>query len=109
MLSDEMKDNIRRHYGDSDSDLADLGAIMDALKDLDKLDELKRELEAARLENDKALKDLDANWRARYRERFFDGDTAIPELNPISEDETDEQEEITIDEYLDSIMKDSKN
>lgn len=107
MISEEMKENIKRHYGNSDEDLADLGAVMDALADLDKLEDIKRELETARLEADQKLKDLDNTWRNRYRERFFDGDVETPDLVDV---ETEEElpEDISIEEYLAEIEKEKK-
>ena len=77
MIKEEIKESIKKHYGDSDEDLAELGLIMDALADIDKVDEIKTALETAKLENEKALKDLDKSWRERYRERFFDGDVVV--------------------------------
>lgn len=100
MITAEMKENIKRHYGETDEDLKDLAEIMDALEDVDKLEELKTALETAKLEMDKALKDLDAQWRTRYRERFFDGDVGTPIIDPEIEDEKPEPEDITIEDYI---------
>ena len=108
MLSDEIKENIKRHYGDTDEDLTDLGAVMDALNELDTLDTLKRQIETMRLENDKALKDLDTSWRTRYRERFFDGDVTTPDVVDLDGEEKEEPEDISIEEYLDMITKETK-
>lgn len=107
MLSEEMKENIKRHYGNSDEDLKDLGDIMDALKDLDELESLKRDLETARLESDQKLKDLDKSWRDRYRERFFDGDVSIDEVVRMENegDETPDPADISIEDYLADMMK----
>lgn len=104
MLSNEMRDNIKRHYGDSDEDLRDLGEIMDALKDLDELSTIKTNLETANLEHEKAMKDLDESWRKRYRERFFDGDVSLPDIVDVDED-TDDPKDISIEEYLADFMK----
>lgn len=110
MLSDEMKENIKRHYGNSDDDLKDLGDIMDALKDLDQLDILKRDLETARLESEQKLKDLDKTWRDRYRERFFDGDVSVSELVNLENegDEEPDPADVTIEDYLADFMKEEK-
>lgn len=104
MLSNELRENIKRHYGDTDEDLKDLGDVMDALKDLDELDTIKVNLQTANLEHEKALKDLDESWRKRYRERFFDGDVSIPDLVDDEEKE-DAPEDISIEEYLSEFMK----
>lgn len=104
MVPDELKDNIRRHYGSTDEDLADLAAVMDALQDLDKVAALKTQLETATLESQRKLKELDESWRTRYRERFFDGDVAVPDVVD-SESKEDEPEDITIEEYIESISK----
>ena len=107
MLSNEMRDNIKRHYGDTDEDLKDLGEIMDALKDLDELDVIKRNLETANLEHEKALKSLDESWRKRYRERFFDGDVSLPDFVD-EESEEDEPEDISIEDYIKNFMSERK-
>lgn len=105
MLSEEMKDNIRRHYGSTDEDLADLAAVMDALKDMDRVDELQRQLETSKLESDQALKQLDETWRNRYRERFFDGDVTTPDLIDPTVDDNPDPEDISIEEYLESFKE----
>lgn len=107
MLTAEMKENIKRHYGDTDEDLKDLAEIMDALEDVEKVDELKTALETAKLEMDKALKDLDTEWRTRYRERFFDGDVGTPLIDPEGEDDKPEPEEITIEDYIEEMKKEN--
>ena len=104
MVTDELKENIRRHYGSSDEDLADLAAVMDALEGMDKVEALKTQLETATLEADRKLKELDDSWRTRYRERFFDGDVAVPDVVD-SEEKEDAPEDITIEEYINSISK----
>ena len=106
MIAAEMKENIKRHYGDSDEDLKDLGEIMDALSDLENVENLKRNMETMRVENDKALKDLDDSWRKRYRERFFDGDVQLPDFD-FEEDEKEEDnpEDISIDDFLEEFTK----
>lgn len=107
MVTEELKENIKRHYGSSDEDLADLAVVMDALEDVDKLEDIKAELERVTLENEQKLKELDNRWRDRYRERFFDGDVSDPmltdELDP--EEERNKVEDISIDEYVDEIRK----
>lgn len=107
MLSEEMKENIKRHYGNSDEDLKDLGDIMDALKDLDELESLKRDLETSKLEADQKLKDLDKSWRDRYRERFFDGDVSIDDVVRLENDgdEAPDPADISIEDYLADMMK----
>lgn len=107
MLTSEMRDNIKRHYGDSDEDLKDLGEIMDALKDLEELDTYKRNLETSNIEHEKALKNLDESWRKRYRERFFDGEVSIPDFVD-EEGQEDLPEEITIEDYLKEFKNERK-
>lgn len=107
MLTSEMRENIKRHYGDSDEDLKDLGEIMDALNGLDELETVKRNLETSNLEHDKALKNLDESWRKRYRERFFDGDVSIPDLVDDESEEESEQD-ITIEDYIANFMNSKK-
>lgn len=109
MIKEEIKESIKKHYGDSDEDLAELGLIMDALADIDKVDEIKTALETAKLENEKALKDLDKSWRERYRERFFDGDVVNPIIGDdgIGDDEED-PEDITIEDYVEELKKEMK-
>lgn len=107
MLSNEMRDNIKRHYGETDEDLKDLGEIMDALKDLDELETIKRNLETSNLEHEKAIKALDDSWRKRYRERFFDGDVSIPDFVD-EESEEDDPEDITIEDYLKEFKNERK-
>ena len=104
---EEMKENIKRHYGNSDEDLKDLGDIMDALKDLDELESLKRDLETSKLEADQKLKDLDKSWRDRYRERFFDGDVSIDDVVRLENDgdEAPDPADISIEDYLADMMK----
>ena len=107
MIPAEIKENIKKHYGDSDDDLKDLGEIMDALTDLENVETLKRNMETMKAENDKALKDLDDKWRARYRERFFDGDVSVPDFD-LDDDKDDDgepdPEDISIDDYLEEMM-----
>lgn len=105
MVTDELKENIKRHYGSSDEDLADLAVVMDALQDIDKIEDLKRDLETAKLEAEQALKNLDESWRDRYRARFFDGDVAVPDIIDIENTDEDTPEEITIEDYIDEIVK----
>ena len=105
MITAEMKENIKRHYGDSDDDLKDLGEIMDALSDLENVENLKRNMETMKVENDKALKDLDESWRKRYRERFFDGDVQLPDIFDDEETPDDDPQDISIEDYLEEITK----
>lgn len=107
MISEELKENIKRHYGDSDEDLRDLGAIMDSLEDLDKVEAMKTQLQTMTIESDRKLKELDDSWRKRYRERFFDGDVTVPDIEEPDSDERD-AEDITIDEYLESIKENKR-
>lgn len=107
MLTSEMRENIKRHYGDSDEDLKDLGDIMDALNGLDELETVKRNLETANLDHEKAMKDLDDSWRKRYRERFFDGEVSIPDLVDEENDDKDD-EEISIESYLADFMNEKR-
>lgn len=104
-ITEEMKENIKRHYGETDEDLKDLAAVMDALNDLEAVEDLKRSLETAKLESEKALKDLDASWRTRYRERFFDGDVTTPDIVDLDAEADDEPENITIEEFLKEMEK----
>ena len=106
MVTEELKENIKRHYGTSDEDLTDLAVVMDALDDLDKLEEIKSKLETVTLESEQKLKELDQRWRDRYRERFFDGDVDVnldDDLDP--EDEKNKIEDITIEDYVEEIRK----
>lgn len=104
-MLDELKENIKRHYGDTDEDLNDLAAVMDALKDVEQVEALKTELETAKLEAEQALKNLDAEWRERYRSRFFDGDLATPDLIDLEDTDKDDPEDITIEDYIEEIVK----
>ena len=103
MNKTEVYEIIKKRFGTSDEDLNDLGTIMDALDSIEKAETLEQEIANVKLENEKAMRDLDNAWRDRYRERFFTGDTDISDLvdkmeNADSKDEEDA--EITIDEYL---------
>jgi len=104
-MLEELKENIKRHYGDSDEDLKDLGDVMDALKDVEQVEDLKAELETAKLEAEQALKKLDAEWRERYRSRFFDGDLATPDLIDEDGDGEDDPEDVTIEDYIEEFVK----
>lgn len=109
MVTEELKENIKRHYGSTDEDLADLAVVMDALNDLDKLEDIKSELETVTLESEKRLKELDDKWRERYRERFFDGDVDVEikdDLDP--DDETNKIEDVTIDDYVEEMKKEKE-
>lgn len=99
----EVYEIIKKRFGTSDEDLNDLGTIMDALDSIEKAETLEQEIANVKLENEKAMRDLDNAWRDRYRERFFTGDTDISDLvdKMESADSKDEEDaEITIDEYL---------
>lgn len=101
MISEELKENIKRHYGDSDADLADLATVMDALTDVDQVDVLKRKIETMTLDHEREKKELDESWRKRYRERFFDGDVSIPDLADLDASTDEEKvEDISIEEYI---------
>ena len=103
MPKQELYEIIKKRFGTSDEDLADLGTIMDALDGIEKAETLEQEIANMKIANDKALRDLDNAWRDRYRERFFTGDSDISDLVDKME-ETDSKGEldadITIDEYL---------
>lgn len=101
MVTQEIKDNIRKHYSDTDQDLKDLEEIMAALDGMDKVEQLKSELETSRLEADKRVKELDQSWRTRYRERFFDGDASTGDL--FTDPDTDSEDDKlsgSIDDFL---------
>lgn len=103
MPKEEIYEIIKKRFGTSDEDLQDLGTIMDALDGIDRAETLEQEIANLKLENDKALRDLDNAWRDRYRERFFTGDADISDLVEKMENADTEGEldaEITIDEYL---------
>ena len=103
MPKEEIYEIIKKRFGTSDEDLADLGKIMDALDGIDKAETLEQEIANNKLEYEKQLKDLDNKWRDRYRERFFTGDTDVTDIIQKMEDADDkgeEAEEITIDDYL---------
>ena len=103
-LCEELKENIKRHYGSTDEDLADLAQVMDAITDIDKLEAIKAELETAKLDAEQKLKALDTEWRNRYRERFFDGDVTVDFGDDLAPEE-DHTEDISIEEYLDEMKK----
>lgn len=109
MVTDELKENIKKHYGSSDEDLKDLGEVMDALSGIDELEDIKLKLETAKIESENALKKLDEEWRNRYRERFFDGDVNVPEIETGFDSPEDEAAEITIEDYLEDIRKGEEN
>lgn len=103
MPKEELYEIIKKRFGTSDEDLQDLGTIMDALDGIEKAETLEQEIANLKLENDKALRDLDNAWRDRYRERFFTGDADISDLVDKMEGADSEGEldaEITIDDYL---------
>lgn len=103
MPKEEIYEIIKKRFGTSDEDLADLGTIMDALDGIDKAEMLEQEIANNKLEYEKQLRDLDNKWRDRYRERFFTGDSDITDIIQKMEDADDkgeEAEEITIDDYL---------
>ncbi len=102
---------IKKRFGDSDEDLADLEIIMDAIEGIDRADYLEREIATVKLENEKALADLDATWRKRYRDRFFNGDSDLEDV--IDRMETDEREaenaEITLEEFIDELREEKRD
>ena len=102
MALEELKENIKKHYGTSDEDLKDLGEIMDALANIDKVEELQTELETVKLDAEKKIKDIDNEWRNRYRERFFDGDVTVDFKEDLAADE-DTVDEVSIEEYLNDL------
>lgn len=104
MVTEELKENIKKHYGSSDEDLRDLGEVMDALSGVDELENLKRDLETAKIKADEALKKLDEEWRNRYRERFFDGDVTVPVVEDF-DDVENEADDVTIEDYIEEIKK----
>jgi len=111
MKKDEVIEIIKKRFGTSDEDLKDLEVIMDALEGIDRADFLEQELATMKIENEKALKDLDETWRNRYRDRFFAGDAGFEDVidkleNPDEKDEANE--DLTIDEYLEELEKDEK-
>lgn len=111
MKKEEVIEIIKKRFGTSDEDLADLETIMDALDGLERADYLEQELANIKIENDKALKDLDTTWRNRYRDRFFAGDANLDDVldKMKKEDEKEElAEDLTIDEYLEELEKDEK-
>lgn len=105
MVTEELKENIKRHYGSTDEDLADLAQVMDAITDIDKLEAIKAELETAKLDAEQKLKALDTEWRNRYRERFFDGDVTVDFGDDPTPEEDHAEEDISIEEYLDEMKK----
>lgn len=103
MPKEEIYEIIKKRFGTTDEDLKDLGTIMDALTGIEKAETLEQEIANMKLENDKAIRDLDNAWRTRYRERFFTGDADLSDLvdkMDIPDPENDADSEITIDEYL---------
>ena len=111
MKKDEVIEIIKKRFGTSDEDLKDLEVIMDALEGIDRADFLEEELATMKIENEKALKDLDETWRNRYRDRFFAGDAGFEDVidkleNPDEKDEANE--DLTIEEYLEELEKDEK-
>lgn len=111
MKKAEVIEIIKKRFGTSDEDLKDLEVIMDALEGLERADFLEQELATMKIENEKALKDLDETWRNRYRDRFFAGDVAfedvVDKLENPSEKE-DANEDISVEEYLEELTKEEK-
>ena len=107
MVTEELKENIKKHYGSTDEDLKDLGQVMDALSGVDEVEQLKRQLETSKLESEQALKKLDDEWRNRYRERFFDGDVTTPVIEDDPSLPGNEAEDVTIEDYIKTISKET--
>ena len=111
MKKAEVIEIIKKRFGTSDEDLKDLEVIMNALEGLERADFLEQELANMKIENEKALKDLDETWRNRYRDRFFAGDVAFEDVidkleNPAEKE--DANEDISIEEYLEELTKEEK-
>lgn len=111
MKKAEVIEIIKKRFGTSDEDLKDLEIIMDALEGIERADFLEQEIATMKIENEKALKDLDETWRNRYRDRFFAGDAGFEDIidkleNPA--EKADENEDISIDEYLEELTKEEK-
>lgn len=103
---EELYDIIKKRFGTSDEDLSDLGVVMDALDTIEKAETLEVQMSNLKLENEKALKDLDSAWRERYRERFFTGDSDISDLIDRMEEKAEKEEaaaDISIEEYLSNL------
>lgn len=104
MKKEEVVEILKKRFGTSDEDLADLDTLMTAFEGIERAEYLENQIATERLEHDKALKELDDTWRTRYRERFFTGDSdvsaVIDKLENTHDDVTGESEELTIDEYL---------
>ena len=107
MEKEKVIEIVKKKFGTSDEDLEDLGVIMDALEGIDKADYLEKEIANLKVENEKALKDLDETWRTRYRDRFFNGDTGIEDVIDKLENNEDEKTpiDITLEDYLEEIKK----
>ncbi len=106
MPKQEIYEIIKKRFGTSDEDLADLGVIMDALDGIDRAETLEQQIANMTLEHDRELKDLDNKWRDRYRERFFTGDSDITDVIDKLENDPEtieDQTDITIDEYLERL------
>ena len=107
MEKDKVIEIVKKKFGTSDEDLQDLGVIMDALEGVERADYLEKEIANLKVENEKALKDLDETWRTRYRDRFFNGDTGIEDVIDKLENPEDEKTpmDITLEDYIEEIKK----
>lgn len=110
MEKDKLIEIIKKRFGDSDEDLADLEVVMDALDGIERADYLEQEMANMKQENEKALSDLDKAWRKRYRDRFFNGDTGVEEI--IDKLETEERneagEEISLEDFIEELKEEKK-
>lgn len=110
MEKEKVIEIIKKRFGTSDEDLSDLEIVMDAFNGIERADSLEKEIANVKLENEKALKDLDDTWRKRYRDRFFNGESDFEEVvDKLENDEKEEVgEDISIEEFLDEITKEDK-
>lgn len=110
MEKEKLMEIIKKRFGTSDEDLADLEIVMDAFDGIERADTLEKEIANVKLENEKALKDLDDTWRKRYRDRFFNGDSGVEEIiDKLEEDEKEETgEDISIEDFLEEITKEDE-
>lgn len=99
---------IKKRFGDSDEDLQDLEIVMDALNENDNYEALKTEYDEYKISSEKAFADNDAAWRKRYRDRFFDGETAEDILLETEDhDDAREDDVYTIDDFLIDMEKEN--
>jgi len=110
MDKEKLIEIIKKRFGDSDEDLSDLEVVMDALDGIERADYLEQEMANIKEENEKALKDLDATWRKRYRDRFFNGDSGLEEVIDKLEDEQREEDnaDISLEDYIEELKEEGK-